>query len=65
MPDAEDARLMLARVGVATWSDCEEEEEAFLEAHRANSVAPASPLLPADHATAPYLPPRSCPGPIP
>lgn len=30
-PDAEDARLVLARVGLATWSDCAE-EAAFLEA---------------------------------
>ncbi|XP_066352463.1 U-box domain-containing protein 19-like [Miscanthus floridulus] len=30
-PDAEDARLVLARVGLATWHDCSE-EGAFLEA---------------------------------
>ncbi|XP_062196343.1 U-box domain-containing protein 19-like [Phragmites australis] len=30
-PDAEDARLVLERVGVASWSDCSE-EAAFLEA---------------------------------
>jgi hypothetical protein len=30
-PDAEDARLVLARVSVATWSDCPE-DAAFLEA---------------------------------
>ncbi|CAD6265484.1 unnamed protein product [Miscanthus lutarioriparius] len=30
-PDAEDARLVLARVGLATWHDCSE-EAAFLEA---------------------------------
>ena len=30
-PDAEDARLVLAHVGVATWSDCPE-DAAFLQA---------------------------------